>query len=157
MGRQLPLQVPIPWAPESFTTRDADPRQIALPIVELIFLSFDPRSPPHDCGTTGVSRRARLPKYSPELREDRHATDSEALASHRHIFAIEQQRIPIRVRGNAVYFNKLGIALHQQAALTLTLRNYEHATKLDPTYADAENNIGTIWYQRKKYNKAIKA
>jgi tetratricopeptide (TPR) repeat protein len=58
---------------------------------------------------------------------------------------------------NAVYFNKLGIALHQQAALTLALKNYEHASKLDPTYADAENNIGTIWYQRKKYNKAIKA
>lgn len=58
---------------------------------------------------------------------------------------------------NAVYFNKLGIAMHQQTALGLALKYYERAVKLDPTYADAQNNIGTIFYQRKKYGKAIKA
>ena len=58
---------------------------------------------------------------------------------------------------NAVYLNKLGIALHQQEALTLAMRYYERALKVNPKYADAENNIGTIWYQRKKYGKAIKA
>jgi tetratricopeptide (TPR) repeat protein len=58
---------------------------------------------------------------------------------------------------NAVYLNKLGIALHQQDALNLALKCYERAVKADPHYADAENNIGTIWYQRKKYGKAIKA
>jgi len=58
---------------------------------------------------------------------------------------------------NAVYFNKLGIAMHQQTVLGQALKCYERATKLDPTYADAQNNIGTIYYQRKKYGKAIKA
>lgn len=58
---------------------------------------------------------------------------------------------------NPVYLNKLGIALHQQAALGLALKYYEKAVKADPQYADAENNVGTIWYQRKKYEKAIKA
>jgi tetratricopeptide (TPR) repeat protein len=58
---------------------------------------------------------------------------------------------------NAVYLNKLGIALHQQEALTLAMKYYERALKADPGYADAENNIGTIWYQRKRYGKAIKA
>jgi tetratricopeptide (TPR) repeat protein len=58
---------------------------------------------------------------------------------------------------NAVYLNKLGIALHQQEALKLALKYYERATKVDPTYADAQNNIGTVWYQRKKYGKAIKS
>src|SRR5271166_1352115 len=58
---------------------------------------------------------------------------------------------------NPVYLNKLGIALHQQAALGLALKYYERASKVDPTYADAQNNIGTIWYQRKKFDKAIKA
>lgn len=58
---------------------------------------------------------------------------------------------------NPVYLNKLGIALHQQAALGPALKYYERAVKADPTYADAQNNIGTIWYQRKKYGKAIKA
>ena len=58
---------------------------------------------------------------------------------------------------NAVYLNKLGIAFHQQAALSLALKYYERSAKVDPKYADAQNNIGTIWYQRKKYGKAIKA
>jgi len=58
---------------------------------------------------------------------------------------------------NAVYLNKLGIALHQQEALTLAMKYYERALKADPKYADAQNNIGTIWYQRKRYGKAIKA
>jgi len=58
---------------------------------------------------------------------------------------------------NAVYLNKLGISLHQQAALGPALKYYERAVKVDPGYADAQNNIGTIYYQRKKYGKAIKA
>jgi tetratricopeptide (TPR) repeat protein len=58
---------------------------------------------------------------------------------------------------NAVYLNKLGIALHQQEALGAALRYYERALKVDPQYADAENNIGTIWYQRKRFGKAIRA
>jgi tetratricopeptide (TPR) repeat protein len=58
---------------------------------------------------------------------------------------------------NPIYLNKLGIALHQQAALGPALKYYERAIKMDPHYADAENNVGTIWYQRKKYEKAIKA
>src|SRR5260221_506498 len=51
---------------------------------------------------------------------------------------------------DAVYLNKLGIALHQQTALGAALKYYERAVKANPHYADAENNIGTIWYQRKK-------
>jgi tetratricopeptide (TPR) repeat protein len=58
---------------------------------------------------------------------------------------------------NPVYLNKLGIALHQQTALSQALKYYERAVKVDPRYADAENNVGTIWYQRQKYGKAIKA
>lgn len=58
---------------------------------------------------------------------------------------------------NAVFANKLGIAMHQQEALAQALKMYQRAAKIDPRYADAQNNIGTIWYQRKKYGKAIKA
>jgi tetratricopeptide (TPR) repeat protein len=58
---------------------------------------------------------------------------------------------------NAVFLNKLGIALHQQTALGLALKYYEKAVKANPKYADAENNIGTIWYQRKKFGKAVRA
>jgi len=58
---------------------------------------------------------------------------------------------------NAVYWNKLGIALHQQAELSGAMKSYQQAVKVNPQYADAQNNIGTIWYQRKKFGKAIRA
>ena len=58
---------------------------------------------------------------------------------------------------NAVYWNKLGIALHQQMELAAALKSYQQAAKVDPKYADAVNNIGTIYYQRKKYSKAIRS
>src|ERR1700720_1563236 len=58
---------------------------------------------------------------------------------------------------NAIYLNKLGIALHQQTALGAALKYYERAVRANPHYADAENNIGTIWYQRKKFSKAVRA
>ena len=58
---------------------------------------------------------------------------------------------------NAIYWNKLGIALHQQEELSGALKSYQQAVKVNPQYADAQNNIGTVWYQRKKYGKAIRA
>jgi tetratricopeptide (TPR) repeat protein len=58
---------------------------------------------------------------------------------------------------NYVYWNKLGIALHQQAELSGALKSYQQAVKVNPHYADAQNNIGTIWYQRKKFGKAVRA
>jgi tetratricopeptide (TPR) repeat protein len=58
---------------------------------------------------------------------------------------------------NSVYWNKLGIALHQQSELSGALKFYQQAVKVNPNYADAQNNIGTVWYQRKKYGKAIRA
>ena len=68
----------------------------------------------------------------------------------------EYKRLAEENPKNAVYLNKLGISLHQQAALGLALKYYQRAVKVDPQYADAENNIGTIWYQRKRYGKAIR-
>jgi tetratricopeptide (TPR) repeat protein len=58
---------------------------------------------------------------------------------------------------NAVYWNELGITLHNQTELDAALKCYKKSVKLDPHYADAQNNIGTIYYERKKYSKAIRA
>jgi tetratricopeptide (TPR) repeat protein len=71
--------------------------------------------------------------------------------------AVLYKRLSDQNPQNPMYLNKLGIALHQQAALGQAMKYYERAIKVDPRYADAQNNIGTIWYQRKKYGKAIKA
>ena len=73
----------------------------------------------------------------------------EAAYSYRHLTDENPQ--------NAVYWNKLGIALHQQSELGGALKSYQQAVKVNPKYADAQNNIGTIWYQRKKFGKAVRA
>jgi len=44
-----------------------------------------------------------------------------------------------------------------KTALGLALKYYEKAVKANPKYADAENNIGTIWYQRKEIRQAVRA
>lgn len=71
--------------------------------------------------------------------------------------AIIYKRLSEQNPKNPIYLNRLGIALHQQTALTQALKYYQKSLKLDPKYADAQNNIGTIWYERKRYGKAIRA
>jgi tetratricopeptide (TPR) repeat protein len=58
---------------------------------------------------------------------------------------------------NAVYWNELGISLHNQSQLDAALKCYQKSAKLDPHYPDVQNNIGTIYYEHKKYAKAIRS
>ncbi len=58
--------------------------------------------------------------------------------------------------GNAVYWNELGISLHNQMQLNGAMKCYEKASALDAHYPDPVNNLGTVWYERKKYAKAIR-
>jgi len=55
----------------------------------------------------------------------------------------------------AILTNKIGIAFHQMLLLNLAKKNYEQAIKLDPKYAEAINNLGTIYYSQKSYRRAI--
>jgi tetratricopeptide (TPR) repeat protein len=56
---------------------------------------------------------------------------------------------------SAVLANKTGIAFHQLMQLDLAKKNYERAIKLDRKYPEAINNLGTIYYSRNNYRKAI--
>jgi len=66
-------------------------------------------------------------------------------------------RLAVENPTNAIYWNELGIAHHNQAELDQALKCYQKAVKVNPQYADAQNNIGTVLYERKKYSKAIRA
>jgi tetratricopeptide (TPR) repeat protein len=66
-----------------------------------------------------------------------------------HKLTVEQPK-------NAVYWNELGITLHNQTDLSGALKCYEKSAKLDRNYADAVNNAGTVYYERKKYSKAVR-
>ena len=92
----------------------------------------------------------------PQLTEEQLA-DLYMVRKEYHEAALLYKKLSDQEPRNPVYLNKLGIALHQQTALTMALKYYEKAAKVDPMYADAQNNIGTIWYQRKKYAESILA
>jgi tetratricopeptide (TPR) repeat protein len=66
-------------------------------------------------------------------------------------------RLAVENPTNAVYWNELGIAHHNEAELDQALKCYQKAVKVNPQYSDAQNNIGTVLYERKKYSKAIRA
>jgi len=67
------------------------------------------------------------------------------------------RKLTIAHPNNAVYWNELGISLHNQMQLNAAMKCYEKSVKLDPKYPDPQNNIGTIYYERKKYSKAIRS
>ncbi len=59
---------------------------------------------------------------------------------------------------SAIMANKTGIAYHQlgdPADLDNARKFYAQAIKLNPKYAEAINNLGTIYYARKSYRRAI--
>jgi tetratricopeptide (TPR) repeat protein len=56
---------------------------------------------------------------------------------------------------DAVLRNKTGIAYHQLMQLDSARKCYEQAVKLRPDYHEAINNLGTIWYAKKSYRRAI--
>jgi tetratricopeptide (TPR) repeat protein len=56
---------------------------------------------------------------------------------------------------DAVLLNKIGIAYHQMMKLDDARKSYEQALKVKPDYVEAMNNLGTIYYSRKSFRRAI--
>ncbi len=54
-----------------------------------------------------------------------------------------------------VLLNKIGIAYHQMMQLDNARKSYEQALKLRPNYVEAMNNLGTVYYARKSFRRAI--
>jgi len=56
---------------------------------------------------------------------------------------------------SSVLANKIGIAYHQMLEIDTAKKYYDRAVKINPHYAEAINNLGTIHYARKSYRRAI--
>jgi len=54
-----------------------------------------------------------------------------------------------------IIWNKLGIAYHQMTQIDEARKYYERAIKLNPKYAEAINNLGTVHYAKKNYRRAV--
>jgi tetratricopeptide (TPR) repeat protein len=94
-----------------------------------------------------VQAQNNKPELSPEMRGDIF------MARKMYREAIEAFR-----EGSAkdpVLANKIGIAYHQMVQLDQARKSYEMALKLKPDYVEAMNNVGTIYYAKKNYRRAI--
>jgi tetratricopeptide (TPR) repeat protein len=56
---------------------------------------------------------------------------------------------------SAALANKTGIAYQQLLDLDNARRYYDKAIKLKPAYAEAINNLGTVYFAKKSYRRAI--
>lgn len=84
---------------------------------------------------------------SPEMRGDIF------MARKMYREAVEMyQQMP---QSSPVTWNKVGIAFHQLGQLKLARKNYERSIKLNTSYAEAINNLGTVDYAEKNYRRAV--
>jgi tetratricopeptide (TPR) repeat protein len=90
---------------------------------------------------------AQLTPLTPEQRGDLY------MARKMYREAIDTYRA--NAQNSAVMWDKIGIAYHQLGDLNAARKAYERAVKLDKKYADAINNVGTVFYAEKKYRSAI--
>lgn len=86
------------------------------------------------------------PDLTPEMRGDIF------MARKMYREAVEMyQQMP---EDSALTWNKVGIAYHQMSQLGLARKYYEKSVKINPRYAEAINNLGTIAYAQKNYRRA---
>jgi len=101
---------------------------------------------------TGQTQPAAQKKPAPETLTPERRGDI-FMAEKRYREAAEMYRE--NSQGSAVMLNKTGIAYHQMLQLDLAEKYYRLAVRLDPKYAEAINNLGTIYYARKSYRRAV--
>ena len=97
--------------------------------------------------TAQPQRVAPQPNLTPEMRGD-------------ILMARKMYREAVEVYGEGpanspVLANKIGIGYHQMLSLDLARKNYERAIRLKPDYSEAVNNLGTVFYARKNYRRAV--
>lgn len=97
--------------------------------------------------TASLSAPPRPVQITPELRGDIF------MARKMYREAIDKYREG--APNSPVLANKIGIAFHQMLQLDMAKKNYERAVKMDRSYSEAINNLGTIYYSQKSYRRAI--
>src|SRR5579864_4060321 len=93
------------------------------------------------------SRTTPLPTLTPEARGD--------IMMARKMYREAIETFQSDPHKSAVVYNKIGIAYHQMQQLASARKNYEQAVKMKRDYAEALNNIGTVYYAQKSYRRAI--
>jgi tetratricopeptide (TPR) repeat protein len=100
-----------------------------------------------DTGLTTPAPKQPAVVLTPEMRGDIF------MAEKRYREAAEMYRE--NSKGSAVMLNKTGIAFHQMLELNIAEKYYRMALRVDPKYAEAVNNLGTVYYAKKSYRRAV--
>ena len=103
--------------------------------------------------------RTRTPLPSPETRQELSLERRGDIFMARKMYreAGDTYREAIREQpDSARLFNKLGISMHQLLLLGDARRHYERAWKIDNTYTQALNNLGTVHHAKGNYRRAIR-
>jgi tetratricopeptide (TPR) repeat protein len=77
------------------------------------------------------------------------------MAHQRYIAAIDAYKQG--PTDSAILWNKMGIANHHMFNLREAQKDYEKALKLNPSYPEALNNLGAVYYGQKLYHEAERA
>jgi tetratricopeptide (TPR) repeat protein len=70
-------------------------------------------------------------------------------------YNIYQSLDNLKKRKAASLWNKIGIAYHQTIDLQAADKCYRKSMEVDPLYAEARNNLGTVFYAQEKHGRAI--
>jgi len=70
--------------------------------------------------------------------------------------AIDMYRKAMNGTQDYIFYNKIGIANQHMDNYGAAKRSYDQALKVNPKYAEAHNNLGTLAYERKDYRGAIR-
>src|SRR5579871_3289250 len=107
-------------------------------------VSAQDTTPPPDAqaAVNPAVQETALPPLTPEKRGD------VFMARKMYREAIESyEQAP---QNSAIIWNKAGIAYHQMMQLDAALKRYRRAIRLDSKYAEAINNLGTVYYAEKR-------
>jgi len=100
-----------------------------------------------DGSRTGPPAQAEKPQLSPEMRGD--------IYMARKMYREAIEAFHEGSTKDPILWNKTGIAYHQMIQLDSARKAYEQALKLKSDYVEAMNNIGTVYYAKKNYRRAI--
>src|SRR5579862_5798952 len=78
-------------------------------------------------------------------------------AEKSYLDALDYYRAALVKKPNdAALYNKIGINELQMGRFSEARKDFERSIKTDKQFADAQNNLGVIYYLQKKYGAAIK-
>jgi len=106
-------------------------------------------------GSYGQQPPVRVVDETPRFEISAETQGDVMMAHQRYIAALDAYRQG--PSDSAVIWNKMGIANHHMFNLREAQKDYEKALKLNPTYPEALNNLGAVYYGQKLFHDAERA